>query len=819
MKTRIKRTIALIAGLLVLITVPSFAAPTAPVKEEVVYAHLSGNGEVNQVYVVNAFRDADGAITDHGKYSEVVNLTTTDQLVRRDDRVEIPTQEGDFYYQGELISRDMPWRLGFEYFIDGRAVSPAELQGSSGDFEMRIKVRQNEAVDPLYFEHYMVQIQVNLDSQYFSQMASEGATIATSGEMRVVNLTSMPGKTADLAITAKVTNAHLGQIQVVGLPFSMMIDMPDPSEYTADLLTLQNAIAELADGVGQFTSGVETVSGAAGQLSTGANTLTSNAELIAGGFDQLAAGRGEFDAALRQYNQGVQAFASGLSGLDGGVSDMTGGVDQLVEGAGGLSGGLTEYSTGMQQFSQGLGESADGSAALATGLGTLTTGLEQLTQQGKYADQNLVGSSAQILAGLQGLEQALQAPLNAEEAAQLTELLDGFTLAFEGFAATVDATDFDTLRTDLNASVTSLDAAASSIEQVSAELLNPDVSTLADPSNPDVQTLLTYMATKGTELASTATELRRIQTELSTLSTEITDLQTSLETVSSQFDELRGLIDRVKVAITAVSPAQIAELQQGVAGMVTNYTLFHDGLVGYVNGVEGAYLGLAGIPEIPAQPGIPGTPAQPGLLAGAQQLSGGLDALNTNGEQLATSAGQLATGAGELHSGLVEFRNGLGQFSGQAGQIVTGAGQLASGGNALVNGHGQLITGENQFGTGIWQYAEGMASYSSGVAQYAQGVGELGSAAPALAGGANQLRDETADMDQQMADRIDDAMAEYLPNDDYELVSFTDAKNNTSIKRVQFIYLIDAQTEPKAAPPPEPDEARSWWQRILDIFR
>ena len=73
-------------------------------------------------------------------------------------------------------------------------------------------------------------------------------------------------------------------------------------------------------------------------------------------------------------------------------------------------------------------------------------------------------------------------------------------------------------------------------------------------------------------------------------------------------------------------------------------------------------------------------------------------------------------------------------------------------------------------------------------------------------------------MDQQMTERIDEAMADFLPSD-FTLVSFADPRN-TGIERVQFVYLVDAQTEP-APEPAEPDDVgdKSIWDRILDIFR
>ena len=185
---------------------------------------------------------------------------------------------------------------------NGRPVSAGELRGQSGELAIEIQVRRNADVEPVFFDNYMLQISVNLDGQYFSRVAAEGATIAASGATTVVNFTSLPGRESDFRITTSANNAHVGQIQIAGLPFKMMMELPDASEYLGDLVALQDAIALLADGVDQFTSGVDQLDAASGELSTGAATLADNARLISQGFDELATGRGEFDAGLRFAN-------------------------------------------------------------------------------------------------------------------------------------------------------------------------------------------------------------------------------------------------------------------------------------------------------------------------------------------------------------------------------------------------------------------------------------------------------------------------------------------------------------------------------------
>ena len=266
---------------------------------------------------------------------------------------------------------------------------------------------------------------------------------------------------------------------------------------------------------------------------------------------------------------------------------------------------------------------------------------------------------------------------------------------------------------------------------------------------------------------------------------------------------MRDLIGRLNAAIQAISVEDIQQLAEGIALLSANYRTFHEGLVAYVDGVEQAYLGVSG---------------DPGLLSGARDLSDGLGILAASGGELATGASELADGAAQLNDGIGQLQDGAAQFADQGGLIVDGANQLAAGGNDLVTGHAQLLSGDQQLGTGLWLYASGVDSYASGVRQFSDGLGVLGAGGQELSGGADTLRDETSDMDQQMTERIDEAMADFLPSD-FTLVSFADPRN-TGTERVQFVYLVDAQTEP-APEPAEPDAVgdKSIWDRILDIFR
>ena len=112
-----KRLISCIAILLVIIlllslAVPAFAAESSSPKEEVVYINLKDDGTADNTYVVNIFeKPLKGNILDYGSYSQLRNLTTTEEIKQEGDQISLHTQAEKLYYQGSLQNAKMPWNI------------------------------------------------------------------------------------------------------------------------------------------------------------------------------------------------------------------------------------------------------------------------------------------------------------------------------------------------------------------------------------------------------------------------------------------------------------------------------------------------------------------------------------------------------------------------------------------------------------------------------------------------------------------------------------------------------------------------------------
>ena len=133
MKHRFVRRVsalALAGCLLAGSSLPAFAAASAA-KEEVNYANLTASGAVTGVYAVNSCSvQAGDTVADHGSYTAVRNMTTSDAVEQSGDTVTVHvTEDGKLYYEGTMdAATALPRVVKLTYTLDG---------GNYGDFLLK----------------------------------------------------------------------------------------------------------------------------------------------------------------------------------------------------------------------------------------------------------------------------------------------------------------------------------------------------------------------------------------------------------------------------------------------------------------------------------------------------------------------------------------------------------------------------------------------------------------------------------------------------------------------------------------------------------
>ncbi|ALX49591.1 hypothetical protein [Lentibacillus amyloliquefaciens] len=333
-------------------------------KDEAIYGNLDAGGALQDMYVVNTFHVTDpGEITDYGDYTDVRNLSNLNDIEQSNNKVRFQAEGEEFYYQGGMNEKPLPWNIDITYMLDGEEVTPEELTGQSGSLEIQISTSANESVDPVFFENYLLQISLTLDPSKADNIQAPDGTKATSGKNTQVSFTGMPDTAEEFIVTADVTNFEMDPIDISGAPYSMSIENPDISGMKGDMQSLSDAISEIDSGVGDLNSGIADLSAGASDLSSGSSDYKSGINDLNQSSGELVNGSASIRDALNKVNESVQggapeapdlseleALPSGLRDLASRLRESADGLDTLKENYNNANGSLEEAMNGIPDY-------------------------------------------------------------------------------------------------------------------------------------------------------------------------------------------------------------------------------------------------------------------------------------------------------------------------------------------------------------------------------------------------------------------------------------------------------------------------------------
>lgn len=390
-------------------------------KQEVVYASMTATGAVKHLYVVNElFSEEPVMVKDFGTYNEVVNLTDSTNIACESDSVLCTVESESFAYQGNLASADLPWNVSITYELDGKVCSPEEVAGKSGDLKISIETTQNQSIDPLYFDNYLLQITCTLPMDHASNIATDEGAIALNGSNTAVTFSGMPGKTGSYALTAHVEDFEMDGVSIAAIPFSMAIEAPDSSALIAqfdELLEgtdkldtgakdLEEGTTALAVGTRKLESGTAQLQGGAQELFAGVAAYVAGVAQISDGLAQAAAGSKTFAEQLEGLSQASAAIVRSLDQTQTQMQQLVNAIqtsptmsqaekDAIIAQLSGMSGQFSQ----LKDYAAGVEGLADGYAPLDSSLTKLSGGLSELAQQG----DELTSGSAALDAGVSEL--------------------------------------------------------------------------------------------------------------------------------------------------------------------------------------------------------------------------------------------------------------------------------------------------------------------------------------------------------------------------------------------------------------------------------
>lgn len=317
-------------------------------KDEVIYGNLDVNGKTKHLYVVNTFHmTKPGMIDDYGAYTDIRNLTDlTDIKQTEDEKIQFHSDEGEFYYQGELQHQSLPWNISINYLLDGKKVEAEDLAGQSGFLEIQIATSANKKVNPLFFENYLMQISLTLDPSICNNIQAPEGTEANVGKDKQITFTVMPEQEEEFIITTHVTNFEMDPINISALPANLAIDDPDLGTMTGDMQSLSDAIKDVNDGVYELNKGITDLNAGASELSKGSKDYRNGLNKLDQSSQQLVDGSKEIRDILQMVNGSMhenmdvpdisemKALPKGLRKIASGLKETANGLDMLQENYG-----------------------------------------------------------------------------------------------------------------------------------------------------------------------------------------------------------------------------------------------------------------------------------------------------------------------------------------------------------------------------------------------------------------------------------------------------------------------------------------------------
>ena len=686
----LKRAISvfLVSALLVSALPVSVSAVEANTdKEEVVYVNLDNDGSVREINVVNIFGgNTEGVIVDYGKYLDVRNMTTTDTIDFSGDAIKIHSSAEKLYYEGKLESTLMPWDIQIRYFLDGREYSAEEIAGKSGEIKITVRITQNQKYRGDFYDNYALQASLSFDTDQCKNIVAPDATVANVGSKKQLTYTILPGKGADIEITAEVSEFEMDGISINGIPLNLNIEVDD-EELMEQVTELLDAISQLDDGAAELHDGVfDLQDGAQSDLKSGVNDLQDGAGQLHDGAADLKDGGSTLQDGAADLQNGVNALDEGIHSLNSGIGQMQEALNtlnrqspELVNGSASFQAAVTqvmEALIGAALTTEDLSALTDASSAMKAGINDLVNGITALQNHVNFDAYKDV--MAQNGLDIDGLQQKNESAING---------LEGLIMS-------------------LSTQIEDLKKAGVDTSEIEAQ-----VSQLSD--------IISLLAANNASIGGTESYLQTVSSNLSSLLQGATALQENYGTFDGKIEELVNKIGGLAY--------QMSELSSAINTLVSEYGKLDQGIKDYTEAVARIVAGYSQITD------------------GASRLVAGSSALKTGSESL-------YSGTGELLSGIVEIYDGTG---------------------TLKDGTGTLD--------------DGVAELLSGIAQLYDGAGELKD-------GTSAMREETAGMDTEITDKIDE-LIETVTGGDFEVASFVSDKN-TNVQSVQFVIKADGvQTE------------------------
>lgn len=761
---------------------PAMAA-TNTKKEENVYVNLDDNGSINGVYVVNSYDlKKDQKITDYGDYTSLVNLSSDDKLKNQNGKITVNGEKGKFYYQGDLDSAKIPWNIDILYELDGKEIDAKDLIGKNGKLKITLKITQNKSADKEFFDHYLMQISLSLNTKQCKDIKANGATTANSGDNKQLIYNIMAGQEKEIKIETNVKDFELDPISFSAVPMSFDIDTDqmDTSKLTDKTKDLTDGVKSLNDGANQLKSG-------SSQLKKGISTYGKGVDALYKGADTLFAGVNQLNPGIKAYTAGVDQTATGVKKLNKQTKNLPNLMKQMTSA-------ITQLNEGSSQIvnKDAWTQIESGFTQIETALKQMKTAVDQMDEQGLTPMIASLEDGGSLKEGVESLDQGIQAANTYND--KLKSVASAYDDQVETLSKVMKEQKRATQTTKESSTKTAKDQKTEEGTYIK-DHTETRKETSTDENGNTVMTVTNniYM-TKTDTVTKTITNTQNLETPSKMDTDTLENLYQSMSQNSAVFHAiLNGTGTNENPGLSTVL-TQLSggtkQLKSGLYGSDQSMKAYLatlktqiSGENGLTSGIDTMILGVSNLKQ-----SICGTQKQ-SMKSGMKSLDQGLKTLNNSTNTLPDQMNTLQTAINQLSTG-------TGKLSSQSNTLIKGSDQLQSGAKTLANGGKNLSSNTTALNNGAKNLTDGVNK---------------------LADGTQTFYDKTGNIDDQILDGINDAISEYSGKD-YKVKSFVSSKNK-NVNSVQFVMKTEGITKEEQKKQKTEKEKTSMLEKIRNLFK
>lgn len=611
---------------------------------------------------------------------------------------------GDTTTNQSSSSKSAPVSMKVTYKLNGVETKPEDMIGKSGKVTIRYDYTNNEKKT----------IKVNGKSQtaYVPFTMITGTLLPTDKFSNVEVTNGKVSKVGDNIIALGMTMPGLKD--TLNLKFdgeSLDMDIPEYFEISADVNDFELdmsmsvattsvlndvdvddfSLAKLEDKMNELQSAADQLTDGTVTLQDGTQTLADSIPALTDGVNQLNDGAGTLKNGIYAYTDGATALAAGAGQLKGGLSTYTAGVAQLAKGSDTLTTGIAAYTTGASKLSAGAG-------TLKKGIEDYTAGVAQLADGSTQLKDGLSTYTAGVAAAASGT-------------ADLKSGINAYTTGAKNLGNGAAA-----LKKGINDYTAGVTKAADGALQVSNGVSQLK-KMLTEKMAADLKNNITaYKMNQNIKDDVENLTKAAVQAGLSdiTIADDLTVLAKTSETEKIEA-KITEMYNKYLIAYTN------SVVNNGAGSQLTGLYVSQLGLLVKASGNQGAASALSQVAtQLAASTGSLET-----LEKGAEDVSNGLNTLNSMNKTLNDGAAQLNDGLVELNKNNDNLNNGIAS--------------LDTGVSTLNSSNEKLNTGASQLQAGVVKLNENSKALNDGVAQIDTGLTELNGNNKALNDGAAQI--------------------------------------------------------------------------------